>query len=68
MLPKLIENSKFRLDEDKDFQFFLKVANGHQPKQEGFSCPKEHRASNYGVEDLQMKEAVHIIQDMIFLN
>lgn len=54
MLPKLAENSQQRLDKDKNFQLFLKLGNGYRPKKE-----------NYGISDLQMKESVEIIKDMI---
>lgn len=55
MLPTLIKNSKKRLKTDKNFVMFLEEEE------------KKSSKENFGVEDLQMQEAVHIIKDMIFL-
>ncbi|MBP9842045.1 MAG: PDZ domain-containing protein [Simkaniaceae bacterium] len=59
MLGKLIKNSQERLSKDPDFQIFLQSIEGKA------SSPK--RGENWGVADLQLKEAVKIIQDMLFL-
>jgi carboxyl-terminal processing protease len=61
MLPTLKANSSYRLSHDKDFTLFLDSL--HQSSKE----PLYERPSNWGSEDLQMKEAVHIVQDMILL-
>lgn len=68
MLPTLNANSKERLDHDQNFQFFLKVGNGYRPKRSPNQSRREFRQENYGTDDLQIKEAVEIIKDMILLN
>ncbi len=55
MLPTLKANSSYRIERDPNFKLFLQQLNG-QPLAKG---------QNWGVEDLQMAEAVHIVQDMI---
>lgn len=64
MLSQLQANSQGRLEKDRNFQFFLKIAEGHRPKRTGFQNRREAITSNYGTEDLQMKEAVEIVKDM----
>lgn len=59
MLAKLAKNSEERLAKDPDFQIFLKKMEGKT------ASPK--RGENWGVDDLQLREAVKIIQDMLFL-
>jgi carboxyl-terminal processing protease len=59
MLSTLVKNSQQRLAKDPDFQSFLKMIDGKG------SAPK--RGENWGEEDLQLREAVKIIQDMLFL-
>ncbi len=58
MLPVLIENSKKRLNDNRNFQIFLK-----QIKKE----VKPIKTLEYGSNDLQMEESVNIIKDMIFI-
>jgi carboxyl-terminal processing protease len=58
MLPILSENSQARLKKSKNFSLFLKSL-----EQPGALS----RGENWGLEDLQMEEALHIVQDMIFL-
>lgn len=57
MLPTLRKNSEERISTDKNFSIFL------EKEASELKADKE----NYGVEDLQMQEAVHIIKDMIFI-
>ncbi|WP_420421416.1 S41 family peptidase [Simkania sp.] len=64
MLSQLQTNSQERLEKDRNFQFFLKVAEGYRPKRTGFQSRRESIVSNFGAEDLQMKEAVEIVKDM----
>ncbi len=62
MLPRLLVNSAKRLSDDPNFQLFLKVGKQRQQdEQEWLAFP----AQNAGVDDLQLKEAVMIIKDMI---
>ncbi|MCK4934996.1 MAG: carboxy terminal-processing peptidase, partial [Simkaniaceae bacterium] len=65
MLGKLKSNSKERLSNDKNFNYFLKVIHGKAPSKSLKTTKKSSLSSNFGKDDLQMKEAVHIIQDMI---
>ena len=57
MLSKLQANSAHRLSHDPNFKLFLKQLK-EEPLEEG---------QNWGVEDLQMAEAVSIVKDMIML-
>ncbi len=59
MVPTLQTNSSTRLKQDPNFQCFLKVINGESP-----ACT---RKNNFGSTDLQMREAVNIVRDMIAL-
>ena len=60
LLPSLVQNSSYRLKRDPNFALFL---DGMQRTKEGNSKEK----TNWGVEDLQMGEAVAIMKDMILL-
>ena len=67
MLNKLKENSRTRLAKNKNFQYFLdhrKVDQANKPTEKFEKSPKQN---NFGVEDLQMNEAVEIVKDMIYL-
>ncbi len=55
MLSRLKENSQKRLSSNKNFQHFLKKIS------------KEKVEADYGSNDLQMEESLHILRDMIFL-
>jgi len=59
MTPILQANSTHRLQQDPNFQCFLKVINGQSP-----ACT---RKNNFGADDLQMREALNIVRDMIAL-
>lgn len=58
LIPTLKANSAARLKGNKNFQHYLKVIHGYVPSK---------RQENYGLNDLQMQEAVHIVQDMLSL-
>ncbi|NGX50946.1 MAG: Tail-specific protease [Chlamydiae bacterium] len=68
MLPTLTANSQERIDHDPNFQYFLKVGNGYRPKAARSSSRRESAKKNFGEDDLQIKESVEIIKDMIILN
>ena len=68
MLPNLNSNSKERLSRDQNFQFFLKVGNGYRPKRGRYQSGNKVIQQNFGVDDLQIKESVEIIKDMILMN
>lgn len=59
MLPQLRTNTAYRLEHDKNFKIFLQTI---QPSEVAKGTP-----TNFGLEDLQMAEAVRILQDMILL-
>src|SRR5262249_22320313 len=60
MAPTLAQNSKERLSKDKNFTLFLKNLNSEQ----GF---KMRKSGTWGVADLQLTEAVHILKDAIIM-
>ena len=57
MVPILVQNSRMRIKKDSNYQCFLNVINGKDTK-----CT---RKNNFGSTDLQMKEAVNIVRDMV---
>ena len=57
LLPTLAQNSSYRVKRDPNFNLFL----------DGMNRTKEGKEKNWGVEDLQMSEALAIIKDMIVL-
>ena len=62
MVSQLVQNSQSRLLLDPNFQLFLKMASQK-------SLPLFYpRNQNFGEEDLQLKEAVEIIKDMIIID
>jgi carboxyl-terminal processing protease len=63
MLSQLHENSAYRLKQNKDYVFFLKVLEQDKGKLSFTLTAKE----NWGVEDLQMMEAVNILKDMAIM-
>jgi carboxyl-terminal processing protease len=67
MLPILKKNSNYRLKNDPNFKLFLKKMESIRLSLEDKKIMKDKNKDNYGVEDLQMQEAVNIIKDMIFL-
>jgi carboxyl-terminal processing protease len=63
MLPQLKENSAFRLAHNKDFELFLNTIQSEKKSKSYSPTPQQ----NWGVEDLQLLEAVNIIKDMTIL-
>lgn len=63
MVPTLAENSRERLKQDKNFSAFLRTYQGAAKK--GLRVKPEDRT--WGNEDLQLKEALHILSDMQIL-
>lgn len=68
MLPNLIKNSRDRIENNQNYQFFLKVGNGYRPKKRKGQTRCDRLKENYGVNDLQVQESVEIIKDMIVLD
>jgi carboxyl-terminal processing protease len=60
MLPELKTNSAFRLKHDKNYKFFLESLYAQAS---GQFVPTMKQ--NFGVDDLQMTEAVKILKDMV---
>ncbi len=63
MLPQLQGNSSYRLKQNKDYTLFLKIIEQDKGKLSFTLTPQE----NWGVEDLQMMEAVNILKDMAII-
>jgi carboxyl-terminal processing protease len=63
MLPQLQDNSGYRIKRNKDYTFFLKVLDEDKNKLAFTPTAQE----NWGVEDLQMTEALNILKDMAIL-
>ncbi|QVL56024.1 MAG: PDZ domain-containing protein [Simkaniaceae bacterium] len=68
MLPRLTANSQERIDQNQNFQFFLKVGNGYRPKKSKGQSRRDAQGENFGSNDLQMNEAVEIVRDMISIS
>jgi carboxyl-terminal processing protease len=60
MLSQLKENSAYRLKKNKDYTSFLTFIG--QDRKKGFLLPTAE--NNWGLDDLQMIEAVNILKDM----
>lgn len=60
MLPQLSANSSLRLEKNKDYILFLKALE--QSKKGARTVPTAQH--NWGVDDLQMIEAINILKDM----
>lgn len=69
LLPTLQKNSAYRISKNKDYQLFLKHSGAIQatPDDSDDDGESSHE-KNYGMEDLQMAEAVNIVRDMIILH
>jgi carboxyl-terminal processing protease len=69
LLPTLRKNSVYRIAHNKNYQLFLtgKVPKeGGEEEEEQFS--DEKKPKTFGVDDLQMAEAVNVIKDMVLLH
>ena len=63
MLPQLQQNSAIRLSQNRDYQAFLQAL---EKEKKGISSgPSLY--DNWGIDDLQMQEAVEIVKDMILV-
>ncbi len=68
MIPSLKINSEKRLSKDGNFQCFLRKIRGEAPIESPYRSKKRgSKAQDFGVEDLQIKESVNILKDMIYL-
>lgn len=65
MLPSLKQNSANRIAQDPLFQAFLKKQDAIRARQSGMPVNTIDEQFQIGMEDLQMKEAVNIVEDMI---
>ncbi len=69
MLPTLKANSQRRLARDENFKAFMRRING-QDAGARLQIKKKRtaREDDYGTDDLQVKESVNIIKDMIYID
>ena len=68
MIPSLKINSEKRLSKNNDFQCFLRKIRGEAPLESPYRNKKRgSKPQDFGVEDLQIKESVNILKDMIYL-
>ncbi|MBA2369835.1 MAG: PDZ domain-containing protein [Candidatus Protochlamydia sp.] len=69
LLPTLRKNSVYRIKHNKNYQLFL---TGKVPKESGEEEEEqfsdEKKPKTFGVDDLQMAEAVSVIKDMVLLH
>ncbi len=63
MLPRLQDNSGYRLKQNKDFTLYLKAIE----EDKNVNTFKQTSQANWGVMDLQMIEAVNILKDMAII-
>lgn len=68
MLSDLKKNSVFRLEHDLNYALFYEGIQNYVKAQESSSPFSLSKKTNWGVEDLQMAEAVNILKDMVILN
>ena len=67
MSPQLKKNSQHRLKIDPNMSLFIKRQKIIQRKIEGEKISEPMPSKNYGIEDLQMIEAVNILKDMMLI-
>lgn len=71
LVQTLSKNSQYRIAHNKNYQLFLK---GKLPEAEAQDQDEESewlsgkKAKTFGVDDLQMQEAVNVVKDMILLH
>jgi carboxyl-terminal processing protease len=68
LLPTLKKNSQYRLDHNKNYQAFLKQIKGIKDDSSQDEVTEQPGKTDFGVDDLQMAEAVNIVKDMILLH
>jgi carboxyl-terminal processing protease len=67
MMSQLKKNSEARLARDPDFQAFLKRLDKIRARQHTLPVNTIDEHIRIGMEDLQMKEAVNVVKDMIMI-
>ena len=65
MLPTLKKNSAARISRDADFQAFIKKQETIRARRNTIPVNTVDEHIQMGMEDLQMKEAVNVVKDMI---
>jgi carboxyl-terminal processing protease len=76
MLSSLKKNSEYRIANNKNYQFYLKGGEGAlAPDQAEVEVEDEDgmdsidpKKKNFGVDDLQMQEAINILKDMVLMH
>lgn len=67
MIPTLARNSRERIENNQNYQFFLKVGNEYRPKKVKSLNRSDATRENFGIDDLQIQESVEIVKDMVAL-
>lgn len=68
MIPSLQKNSSRRLEENKNYQLFLKKIAYPGISQAKDQDDEEKRDGNFGRDDFQLTEAINVVKDMIYLD
>lgn len=72
LLPILKKNSEYRIENNKNYQFFLKGPKAAKSdedevsEEDDWESPSKNKT--FGEDDLQMQEAVNVLKDMIILH
>src|SRR6185369_6106577 len=66
-LPQLKKNSAQRLSRDPDYQAFSRKLDKVRARQHLIPANTIDEHIRIGMEDLQMKEAVNVVRDMLFI-
>ncbi|MEL7432053.1 MAG: S41 family peptidase [Chlamydiota bacterium] len=67
MLPYLRKNSKARIQKNPSYQAFLQNQENIKKRIEGDPNVSVDLLRNFGLEDLQMEEAINVLRDIIYL-
>ncbi len=67
MIPELKKNSAQRIKKNPDYQAFLKNQESIRSRLGGDLTAPVDLNMNFGSEDIQMAESVHVLKDMIYL-
>ncbi|WP_068470695.1 S41 family peptidase [Candidatus Protochlamydia phocaeensis] len=68
LLPTLRKNSEYRIAHNKNYQLFLTGKVPDEATDEEEELLSGTKPKTYGVDDMQMQEAVNIVKDMILLH
>lgn len=69
MLPTLRKNSSYRIEHNKNYQYFIKGGKGTpEENEEDEWMTIDKKDLNAGEDDLQLQEAISIVKDMVLLH